>query len=112
MERLFDLEVLNLLVASAMAEAAGLERVVGTSATEPEAIAAFALLGPNELKTTARGEKLHLSAGFRLAMLICRRIFADPLHGHRGGIKRDIAGVQRWLQDRHGSNSPTDRSGP
>src|ERR1700694_209005 len=106
MEKPFDLELLNLLVARAIADAVRLQRVEGATRADSEGIAAFALLGSKHLKSAACEKKVHIAAGFRLAMLICRRLLADPLHGHRGGIKRDIAGVQRWLLDQQGHNGP------
>ena len=40
-----------------------------------------------------------LVAGFRLAVILCSRILADPLHINSSGVRRDVERVIRWLTD-------------
>jgi hypothetical protein len=42
---------------------------------------------------------IQIIAGFRIAVLLCSRVLADPLRAHTGGVRRDVEGVIRWLEE-------------
>jgi hypothetical protein len=88
MERPFDLHVVKALVARAIKGASGESRDVGDWSSKMEGIASEALSDPARREITSHPGRLHALAGFELAVRICCRVLADPLHTHGSGVKR------------------------
>jgi len=98
MQRPFDMEVVDAMVARALTQALGIQ--LPESVNPPirsEVLAARILISRADVATHGYDGTVYVCAGFRLAIRLCCRILAEPFSVHRGGAKRDVNAVMTWL---------------
>ena len=99
MERPFEHGIVDGLVASSLRIAMRIElREPADPPYVAEALATQLLIRPRDMRLFGDDGSVHLIAGFRLAMLLCCRVLAAPLHAHPRGVKRDVDHVLTWLE--------------
>jgi hypothetical protein len=105
-EKPFDLEVVDALVARAV------HLSLGGSFSDPaepwhraERIAGQILSSYKCAEISGFDASILVSAGFRLATKLCCRILSDPLRTHRGGAKRDVNSILTWMNRRRQEGS-------
>ena len=101
MEKPFDMEVVDALVARA------LQQSLGKSSPDPAVPSLRAELIAGQIISRQKWTDINdsdgsflVSVGFRLAIRLCCRVLADPLHVHRAGIRRDVNSILTWLEHR------------
>ena len=106
MQRPFDYDIVDALLASSLRTAMRIElREPADPPNVAEALATQLLIRLRDIRVMGNDGSVHLIAGFRLAMRLCCRVLADPLRTHSRGVKRDVEYVltwlERWRQDRN-----------
>lgn len=98
MERPFELSVVDTLVANALKKAVRVKtNDESRSAYESEVIVGTLLCRVGKCGLSRNDRATYLIAGFRLALRLCCRILADPLHVHPAGVRRDIKDAEHCL---------------
>jgi hypothetical protein len=98
MEKPFDLEVVDALIARALRQTQGIDHSEPSDLPfSSEWLATRILVTSTDVPLDAYDGSAYASAGFRLALRLCCRILADPLRVHRGSVRRDINSVLIWL---------------
>ncbi len=98
MEKPFDMDVVDALIARALHQALGVVQPKPVDLPyRAEALASQMLSSRASVETDGLERSIYVTAGFRLAMRLCCRILADPLRAQRGGIRRDINVVLNWI---------------
>lgn len=103
MEKPYEPAIVDALLACSLQKATGIDlREPAEPPYVAESLAVQILL--RRIRRRALGEdgSVPLIAGFRVAMLLCCRVLADPLRTHPAGVRRDIDRVVRWLESSSG----------
>jgi hypothetical protein len=100
MQRPFDLDIVDGLLASQLRQAMHIELLEPADPPNvAEALATQLLIRRRGKHTLGSDGSIHLIAGFRLATSLCCRVLADPLRTHTPGVRRDVERVLRWLAE-------------
>jgi len=98
MEKPFELSIVELLIANSLRKAVRVTSgLVIEAPHEAETIACDLLCKPRDASVAGYDGTAHVMAGFRLALRLCCRIFADPLRVHTAGVRRDVKDAEQCL---------------
>jgi len=99
----YDIDIVDGLLASALRSVLDAEQ--RESADPPyvaETLATQLLTCKHNVGPDGYDGSIHLIAGFRLAVSLCCRVFADPLRSDSNAVRRDVDRSIRWLHNRGG----------
>ena len=100
MEKPFDLELVDALVARALQHSFDVRSLDSADLNRADMIAWRILSGTMNAELRGPVGSRFVSAGFRLATKLCCRILADPFRVHRGGVRRDVSSILTFLDQR------------
>jgi|SRR5580700_11864818 hypothetical protein len=105
MQRPYETAIVDALIAASLRKAVGSSHTDDLDeAANAESLALRILCDPEDAILAGHDGSVHAIAGFRIALRLCCRVLADPLHVHAAGVRRDVREarslVQEWRNDR------------